>query len=161
MKLHEYLTNLKDQRGMTLQEISNLSGVPYNTVRRVLTGETQRPGVDTAKYLITTLGGDLRMLPKLGLVDDLPPEAPAAAENHAVAENHCPLDRIQPELLMAYRSSMLRLSRQNRYLRALLLGVCALLFLLMAAVIALFAYDYSHLDRGWIQSFLRSAKRPA
>ena len=44
--LHHKLTDLKEKRGLTNQQISNKSGVPLSTVTRVFNGQTDNPNTE-------------------------------------------------------------------------------------------------------------------
>ena len=156
MKLHEYLTNCKKRNNLSSQDVSELSGIPYNTVRRVLSGETQQPGIETVRAIAVAVGADLNMLSRLGVDDSEQPE-PAAPEK-APPCGDCPGDSISTELLVSYRAALLRERHANKHLRILLLCVCLILFTLMAAVIVMFVYDYLNPNRGWIISWFKNVQ---
>lgn len=52
----EQLKNEKKKRKMTLQEISDLSGIPKRTVDQIFSGKTTNPRVDTLKAIEKALG---------------------------------------------------------------------------------------------------------
>lgn len=52
----EQLKNEKKKRKMTLQEISDLSGIPKRTVDDIFSGHTKNPRVDTLQAIEKALG---------------------------------------------------------------------------------------------------------
>lgn len=55
----EYLNALNSQRNLTLQEISDLSNVPFQTVRNIFSGETTNPGINTLVAIVKAMGGSM------------------------------------------------------------------------------------------------------
>ena len=55
----EKLKTLKNQSNITITELSNLSGIPETTIRRIFSGETPDPRFDTVFKLVTAMGGSL------------------------------------------------------------------------------------------------------
>lgn len=55
----ERLKKLKEERGLTAKQISELSGIPESTVSRVLSGQTDNPGFDTVSALVKAMDGSL------------------------------------------------------------------------------------------------------
>ena len=53
------LNRLKDERKLTNQQISDLSGVPLSTVTRILNGQTDNPNFQTIIEIVTAMGGSL------------------------------------------------------------------------------------------------------
>ena len=53
------LQALKDEKGLTYTEIAELSGVPEQTVKRIFTGNTPNPSVETMAPIVSALGGSL------------------------------------------------------------------------------------------------------
>ena len=54
-----YLSKLKEKSGLTYEAISKISGVPEATVKNIITGKTERPGIDIVSDLVFPLGGSL------------------------------------------------------------------------------------------------------
>ena len=57
--LVNYLNTLKNQGNFTLDDISDLSGIPKDTVKNVLSGKTKGPGIETVAPIIYAMGGSL------------------------------------------------------------------------------------------------------
>lgn len=55
----EYLNTLKAAGGFSWSEISNLSGLPEPTIRKVFSGETADPRFETIAKLVIAMGGDM------------------------------------------------------------------------------------------------------
>ena len=50
------LKELKAQKGMTNQQIADLSGVPLSTVTRVFNGQTDNPNIQTLEDIVKGMG---------------------------------------------------------------------------------------------------------
>ena len=55
----DYLNTLKAAGGFSWAEISNLSGIPEPTIRKVFSGETADPRFETIARLVIAMGGDM------------------------------------------------------------------------------------------------------
>ena len=56
------LKELKDQRKLTNQQLSDLSGVPVGTINRIMAGQTDNPSFQTVCDLVMAMGGSLAEL---------------------------------------------------------------------------------------------------
>lgn len=54
----DWLVDARGKAGMTQQDLSAASGVHINTIKKLESGETQRPSAQVAAKLKRTLGGD-------------------------------------------------------------------------------------------------------
>lgn len=63
--LKDYLQKLKSKNGYSWSDIANLSNIPEVTVRKIITGETETPRIDTVIALVNALGGELN-----GIIED-------------------------------------------------------------------------------------------
>jgi hypothetical protein len=62
-KAREYILALKDAGKFTFEDMSNISGVPFQTVRNFCTGKTEKnPGFPVIVKLVVSMGGDLNEL---------------------------------------------------------------------------------------------------
>lgn len=59
MPFLDNLKKLKEQRGLSYNEIAELSGVSLATVNRIFNGGTTNPGLDTIVPIVIALGGSL------------------------------------------------------------------------------------------------------
>ena len=58
-KLAKYLTQLKNNTGLSYEAIGKLCDKPESTVKNLCTGKTDNPGIDTVAPVIYALGGSL------------------------------------------------------------------------------------------------------
>lgn len=58
-KVREYLIALKETGNFSYEDIANLSGIPVQTVRNIITGKTPDPRFGTVAKMIIAMGGDL------------------------------------------------------------------------------------------------------
>lgn len=62
-KAREYILALKEAGSFTFEDMANMSGVPFQTVRNFCTGKTEKnPGFATIVKLVISMGGDLNEL---------------------------------------------------------------------------------------------------
>lgn len=61
-KAREYILYLKESGNFKHEDISNLSGIPLQTVKNICTGKTPDARFSTIAKIITSLGGDLNQL---------------------------------------------------------------------------------------------------
>lgn len=59
MMLATQLKLLKEKRGLTNQQLADLSGVPVGTVNRILSGQTDSPSFQTICDLVMAMDGSL------------------------------------------------------------------------------------------------------
>ena len=53
------LKELKKEKGMTVKQIAEMTNLPERTVKRIFSGDTDNPYVDTLHRIVTVLGGSL------------------------------------------------------------------------------------------------------
>jgi DNA-binding Xre family transcriptional regulator len=58
-KIREYLIALMKTGDFSYEDAANLSGIPHQTVRNIITGKTPDPKFGTLAKIIISLGGDL------------------------------------------------------------------------------------------------------
>lgn len=59
------LKELKDQRKLTNQQLSDLSGVPVGTINRIMAGQTDNPSFQTVCDMVMAMGGSLDELARI------------------------------------------------------------------------------------------------
>lgn len=57
--MREYLISLKNKGNYSWSDLSNLSGLPDATIRKIFSGETSDPRFETVAKLVTAMGGSL------------------------------------------------------------------------------------------------------
>ena len=55
----ENLKELKKAKGMTTKQIADATKIPESTLKRIFSGDTPNPYVDTLHRIVTVLGGSL------------------------------------------------------------------------------------------------------
>lgn len=65
----EYLKKVKKAKKMTLQEISDLSGIPKRTVDGIFSGKTKNPRIDTMQAIERALGIEEEKSPPSNLTE--------------------------------------------------------------------------------------------
>ena len=55
----ENLKELKKSKGMTSKQLSDATGIPESTIKRIFAGDTDDPYVSTIHRIVTVLGGSL------------------------------------------------------------------------------------------------------
>lgn len=55
----EYLIALKNKGNFSWSDLSNLSGLPDATIRKIFSGETADPRLETVVKLVTAMGGSM------------------------------------------------------------------------------------------------------
>lgn len=125
--LKEYLQSLKAKRGYSWSEIANLSNIPEPTVRKIITGETETPRIDTVIALVNALGGELN-----GIIED-----------KNIKKNIIPL-------IESYEQRLKDKDEQIRVLRKEKRTIALLLIIISAIIFSLFIADVLIGTRGWI-----------
>ena len=54
-----YLTSLKNKGNFSWSELSEMSGLPDATIRKIFSGETADPRFETVAKLVMAMGGSL------------------------------------------------------------------------------------------------------
>lgn len=54
-----YLTSLKEKSGLTYEAIAEMSGIAESTIKKLFSGKTERPGIDTVSDVIYAMGGSM------------------------------------------------------------------------------------------------------
>lgn len=61
-KARDYIIALKDAGNFSYEDIANISGIPLQTVRNILSGKTPDARFGTVAKIVISLGGDLNEL---------------------------------------------------------------------------------------------------
>ena len=67
--LYERLKELKSEKNMTIQEISDKSGVPSSTVSRIFSGQTDNPSFQNICDIIVAMEGSLDIIAGISSAD--------------------------------------------------------------------------------------------
>lgn len=129
MMLATQLKLLKEKRGLTNQQLADLSGVPVGTVNRILSGQTDNPSFQTICDLVLAMDGSLDEL--AGIEKD--PEGPEAKA------------RTSHDLIHLYEKMI---EHKNRWIHRLFVLAC----LLASIFIFLVIFDLMNPALGFVRS---------
>lgn len=126
--LKDYLQKLVKKSGYTWRQIEKLSGVPEVTARKIVSGKTETPRIDSVIALVSALDGELN-----GIIDDTD------------------IDKkdIIP-LIKSYECRLKDKDEQIKVLRKEKRTVVILLIILVALVFSVLVADILIGSRGWI-----------
>lgn len=113
------LKELKDQRKLTNQQLSDLSGVPVGTINRIMAGQTDNPSFQTVCDMVMAMGGSLDELAGI--------QTPGGGEPSPPGE----------DLIRLYERTI---EGKEKWLYRLFFFCCALIAFLMGVLI----YDLAH-----------------
>lgn len=134
------LSEAKKRRGLTNQQLADLSGVPVTTVNRILAGTTENPGWQTVLDMATALE-----VPLAELVDSPTADGEEPAKQTETATPAVPLSQ-NPIYMMALQM----VERERKEKRVLFL--CFLVMVLF--VVVLFSVDLLNPNVGWFRRAL-------
>lgn len=132
----EKLKTLKNQSNITIPELSNLSGIPEATIRRIFSGETTDPRFDTIVKLVTAMGGSLD--------DMISPSKKNEIEVNAITS----LKESYETRLADLKNHYLFLQKSLERDKHILACVVAILLLFLIGLVIL---ELSIPNHGWIQ----------
>lgn len=133
MSYTDKLNAMKEKSGMTNQQIAEVSKIPIGTVSRIFSGQTEDPSFSTLTSIIKAMNGS---------VDEL-----IGIERTVQTASETKIIHADERLIALYDKTI----RDKNTWITLLFGVLAAVLI---AIIALFIYDFTHLDRGWYQEAL-------
>lgn len=151
MEIYERLTAMREAKGLTLQEIEERSGIPFQTIRRIFDGTTRDPGISTM-YAIVVKGLEYSL-------DDLygewPPEdKKAEAQTSApTVVHHFGILPLKGDIKIITRDAIKDVYSDEAYriVNSNLKWWRTIAIVLIALVVGWFAWDITHPDVGLIQ----------
>ena len=123
----DYLLKLKTEKSLTNEQIADLSGVPMDTIVRILSGRTDNPYFSTIIDIVRAMDGSVDVM-----------------ENLQPSENAIRYDSGDRELVNLYRETIRNKERWLRFLVGIILGIFVLL-------VGMVLYDALSPMRGWIR----------
>lgn len=134
--IRDYLISLKNKGNFSWADLSNLSGLPDATIRKIFSGETADPRFETVLKLVKAMGGSLDQITESKKDEELDMNAVIAIKEVYEA-------RIN-DIRTADNEHIESLKKDKRYLAV---AVCVLgVFLLSALLIDLFVGSI-----GWVR----------
>lgn len=138
----EKLIEKKKELGVTNGWIAENSGVPEQTVAKVMNGTTKNPGTATLNPIATALGISV----DTGEDINSPPE---------MTKLHID-DKYIDMLIESYQKQLQdkdKIYKEQLKSRGIwLVALAIILGLIIATLFSILIYDITHLDRGWVRS---------
>lgn len=130
-------------RGLSYQDLADACGVSKSTIHRTLSGATE-----PTMQLIQAIAAAVQYKPAAPVMvpEECTQEAYIAYLKELLQRRDVDNDRHILQLQAHYN----KLHRQDRRTIVVLGGILGIIVLFICA---LFAYDFAHLDRGWIQEY--------
>lgn len=124
--MNHRLTKLKEKSGLTIQQISDKSGVAVSTISRILNGETDNPSYRHVADMVIAMGGSL---------DEL--EGIEHHQTHSQEKHH-------EKILALYERSI---AQKNKWIKILFIALVAFVSVFVAIVLM----DVLHGDIGFVR----------
>ena len=126
--LSDQLKQLKEERKLTNQQLSDLSGVPLGTINRILSGQTDNPSFQTICDIIIAMDGSLDELAGIEAEPETPSRSKAPGR----------------EIIELYQEII---TNKDKWIHRLFICCCFLTLVLVAIV----GYDLTHPTVGFFQ----------
>lgn len=139
MSMSEYLNKLKDEHGLTQNQISELSGISLSTVNRIFSGQAESANLSTLADIVKAMGGSFDEMLEINAPMSEKPSQEKNVNRESVESVY------MRRLIEIYTKS---LKDKNRWITLLF----ALLFIIIGAILGVVIYDFSNLDIGYIRS---------
>ena len=125
----DYLNALKSKGNFSWSDLSNMSVLPDATIRKIFSGETADPRLDTVAKLVNAMGGSLDEL--------VGREKEAEVEKTAIMSLSDVYEARIADIKASSESHIESLRRDKRYLAAavFVLGIILIIFLLIDLLI--------------------------
>lgn len=65
--MQRYLTALRERSGLSWADLSAATGLPDSTIRKIFSGETADPRLETISLIVTAMGGSLDVMKNGGV----------------------------------------------------------------------------------------------
>lgn len=131
-----YLISLKNKGNFTWSDLSEMSGLPEATIRKIFSGETADPRFETVAKLVSAMGGSLDEIIQGKKASEIETNAVIAIKESYEA-------RIS-DLKASALEHITSLKRDKKIL-------CIAIFVLTAILVLLFALDFYIATSGWIK----------
>ena len=139
--IKEYLKSLKHNGNFSWQDISNASGLPEATIRKIFSGETADPRFETVVRLVSAMGGSL------GKINDIDKKENIDKNEDSHINALIAVKEVYEERIKDIRDSSAEQVRSlKRDKRILTVSVCVL----GAILIGVLLFDLFLGNHGWI-----------
>lgn len=141
MPLREKLNEMKAASHMTIQQISDKSGIPASTVTRIMSGTTDNPSFATIKEIVAAMGGSLDYL--AGIISNRDSEL--AETKHILEEKNRTLQENEKTM----QGMQVQLDKKDYWLRRISTFASVITFILIALLAVILIIDFSDPTKGF------------
>lgn len=138
----QLLRQLKETSGYTNKQIAEKVGTTESTVSRIYSGDSKDPSFDILSHIIITTGGSVDKI--LGLSTKIEGDEDMSSFIEALTKAHKKQCQTY-EIAIAAKDQSIQNERKDKY------SLFAVVAILIIFILGLFAYDFTHFDRGWFQ----------
>lgn len=136
MSMSDKLNILKENSGLTLEQISDKSNIPLGTVKRIFAGHTENPNILTVVDIVRALGGSLddvlELVPRDSIAKEQKKETKSAS------------DLYNEDLILLYKKMIVD---KNRWIYILF----GLLAIILTVTFIILIYDLFNPNMGYIK----------
>lgn len=137
------LQALREERGLSYADIARLSGVPEQTVKRILNGTTPDPRFDTIAKITISLGGSLDIISGLRPETEIKPAGPIrkalSYSADLIGEKDTRITELKEEL------------KRERRAKTIILCVAAAFMTLVVSLLTFLVFDILNGNLGFIR----------
>ena len=137
------LQALREERGLSNADIARLSGVPEQTVKRILNGTTPDPRFDTIAKITIALGGSLDIISGLRPETEIKPAGPIrkalSYSADLIGEKDTRITELKEEL------------KRERRAKTIILCVAAAFMTLVVSLLTFLVFDILNGNLGFIR----------
>ena len=128
--IKEYLKYLKTNKGLSWHDISEASGLPEVTIRKIFSGETADPRFETVVRLVSAMGGSLDKIKAIEKVENV-----EITEDSQIKALKALKDVYEERIKDIKQSSQDHIQSLKRDKKLLIAAICVLSVLLIGAVL--------------------------
>lgn len=115
-----YLTALKNDKNLSIKEISNLSGIPTSTLLKIFDGSTSDPRIGTVYQVVKSMGGS---------IDEMMGIKPIS-ESDSISDETKIWDALQSRV--EQNASMISMLKKSRYVSVALNLILAIAIIIIS-----------------------------
>ena len=140
--IKEYLKYLKTNGNFSWHDISNASGLPEATIRKIFSGETADPRFETVVRLVSAMGGSLDKINAIEKVENV-----EITEDSQIKALKALKEVYEERIKEIKQSSAEHIQSLKRDKKILIIAVCILSALLIGALVI----DLLITSAGWLR----------
>lgn len=141
------IREIKEERGLTNEEIAELADLPTTTVARILSGATQDPRFESVAKIAIALDGSLDRI--LGLVEEKDEQAPSCVES--VMTSYAELLKEKNKLIDEKDSRIKALQEDKKRNNRTIAKLMIFIGVFVAVILFILLYDMLNGHMGYIR----------